>query len=183
MHWHQGTAYRYASWMPIALNGSQPYTKPPYYANMFIARFLGDSGKTQLAQYLLEDADENNVAYAAYEENQLKRVALLNMQEYNATSSGSGSGSKREADHYVPRPYTTFKFPSPKGVEWAKVTKLWAPEAQANQTVTFDGYSYAYELAKGKPVKVRNDESYVRAEKGQFSVDVEATGAVIVTLI
>ncbi|KAI8632144.1 family 79 glycoside hydrolase [Xylariaceae sp. FL1651] len=175
IHYHQGTSFRYASWLPIAVNETKPFVKPPYYGNVFAARFIGPSGKTQINHHLLGDPlhpDEHNVAYAAYDDGKLARVALLNILEFNGTQSGEDE-----------RPFTTFSFPAPTGVSIARVARLWAPQAHENTTIIFDGYTYSYEQGKGKPLMVSDDEELVHAQDGVFSVDVEASGAAIITVL
>jgi hypothetical protein len=168
MHFHQGTGYRYASWQPIIINGTTPVTKPPYYGNIFVARFIGNSGRTQIVNYPLEGP--SNVAYGAYEDSKLARLALLNLDIYNLSSANGAS-----------RPTTTFTFPAPDGCQSAKVTLLTAPEATSNSSITFGGYSYDYDRAQGRPVKVADDDTTISPANGVFSVGVGASQAVIVT--
>ncbi|KAF2098183.1 family 79 glycoside hydrolase [Rhizodiscina lignyota] len=169
LHFHQGTAYRYASWQPVTVNGTAPLTKPPYYGNIFVARFIGSSNNTQIMNYPLDG--ESNVAYAAYDGGKLARMAFLNMDIYNLTASAG-----------APKPSNTFVFNAPSWATSAEVTKLTAPEATSNTTITFGGYSYDYNLAKGRPVKVSNGTSMIMPNNGVFSVEVAASEAVIVAL-
>ncbi|KAF2102196.1 family 79 glycoside hydrolase [Rhizodiscina lignyota] len=167
IHLHQGTSYRYGSWQPIEVNGTGPLTKPAYYGNVFVARFLGNSGDTQIANFPLEG--EHNVAYAAYDGGKLARLAFLNMLEYNGTSQGT-------------RPTTCFSFEAPKGCGSAKLTRLTAPMATSNDTITFGGYAYDYKYAKGKPVKLFEANERISPQKGAFNVEVGASEAVIISL-
>lgn len=169
MHFHQGTGYRYASWQPIPINGTGPLTKPPYYGNIFVTRFLGNSGKTRIVNYALNSSA--NVAYAAYDDGKLARFAFLNFNIYNLTAANG-----------APRPNNTFTFPAPDGCQSAEVTLLTAPEATSNSSITIGGYSYDYDLAGGRAVKVAEGDTTIRPVDGVFSVDVGASQAVMVTL-
>ena len=112
----------------------------------------------------------SNVAYAAYDGGKLARMALLNMEIYNLTTSNGT------------RPSNMFTFDAPEDVNSAEVTRLTAPEATSNSSITFGGYSYDYDKAMGKPVKVGNGTSTVEAQDGKFSIEVAASEAVIVSL-
>lgn len=170
---HQGTSYRYASWLPIQVNDTAPHVRPPYYGNIFVSRFIGSSGKTRIANFPLND--HVNVAYAAYDDGKLARIVFLNMKEYNATRTEDG--------HIECRPVTTFRFPAPDGFTQARLARLWAPNAHETTDITIDGVSYSYENGLGKPFRVKNDARIIEAKDGKFSVRVEASGAVMITLI
>lgn len=169
MHFHQGTGYRYASWQPITINGTAPLTKPPYYGNIFVARFVGNSGKTQIVNYPLEGSV--NVAYGAYDDGKLARLVFLNFNIFNLSLADGAA-----------RPNNTFTFPAPEWANSAEVTLLTAPEATSNSSITFGGYSYDYNLAEGRPVKVAAGDTTIKPVNGMFSVDVGASQAVMVTL-
>jgi hypothetical protein len=177
MHLHQGTSYRYAAWLPIAVNGTGPLVKPPYYGHVFVAKFLGSSPTTQINNVDLNS--EYYSAYAAYESGKLCRVAVLNLLTWdppNSTDTGSSGGASG-------RPSTTFDLGSLPGYKSATVELFTAPGATSNTSITVAGVSYDYELAQGKAVRVGKDIAatlYPDAD-GSFSVDVEASQAVIVT--
>lgn len=60
--------------------------------------------------------------------------------------------------------------------------RLSANGSDAITGVTFDGYSYAAELAEGKPVRMNNvtrGEQIAVGKDGKVNVKVESSGAVI----
>ncbi|KAH8705719.1 glycoside hydrolase family 79 protein [Talaromyces proteolyticus] len=179
MHMHQGTAYRYGAWMPISQNGVGPSTNPPYYGHTMVSKFIGNSTKTQINNIDLKS--DFHSAYAAYEDGELARVVLLNLQEWNP-SGGVNATNATDPSVQALRPNTTFTLDSVIGYSYATVELLTAPGALSTKNITMAGVSYDYELAEGKPVKVGNEVAEViRPQKnGTFSVSVGAsTGALL----
>lgn len=84
---HQGTDYRYQAWQPIVTSNVTIGTKAPYYGNIAVAAFLGDTTpqapKVSVANLRLPSEEES--AYAAYVGGELRKVIVINMREYNAT--------------------------------------------------------------------------------------------------
>ena len=178
LHLHQGTSYRYAAWLPIVVNGTGPLVKPPYYGHIFVEKFLGPSKTTQI-----DNIDLNSdyySAYAAYESGTLSRVAILNLLAWDPPNSTDASTSPGAT---VDRPAATFNLASPQGYKSATVELLTAPGATSDANITVAGISYDYALAQGRGVRVGKDvvTTLQPGEYGSFSVDVEASQAVIVT--
>lgn len=152
VHMHQGTDYRYASWQPIETNKTSKGTKAPYYGNIAVANMLGNllHGKVQIVNLPLEDEFES--AYAAYVDGMLKRIAVLNMHQYNYTVNGTS-----DILNPVPRPSRSYAFnvPSYCGEE-VEVKRLMANGSDAISGITWDGTSYNWELDNGKPVRLQN---------------------------
>ncbi|KAI1408954.1 glycoside hydrolase family 79 protein [Hypoxylon sp. FL1857] len=157
VHFHMGTDYRYASWQPIDTDKTSIGTKAPYYGNIAAAAFLGKAG-TRVAQVPLAGPQvnpETDVAYAAFDENnKLSRILALNMHAYNYTLNGTGSlGSLNP----VQRPVRGYTFAGVHAESTqATVRRLRANGSDAVTGITWDGYSYNYELDYGKPVKLDN---------------------------
>ncbi|KAI0849644.1 glycoside hydrolase family 79 protein [Daldinia vernicosa] len=160
VHFHMGTDYRYASWQPIATNKTTVGTKPPYYGNIAAAAFLGSAG-TLVAPAPLSSGNNNadadtDVAYAAYEPDggALARILVLNLRAYNYTLNGTGG----EELNPVPRPLRRYRFITGlgAGLEEALVRRLRANGSDAVTGVSWDGWSYDYELDRGKPVRLEN---------------------------
>lgn len=176
VHMHQGTNYRYQSWQPIDTNITTKGTKPPYYGNIMVATMLGDLTKTNVSISDVELGSEQNSAYAAYVNGQLKRIAVIQMTSYNYTGSS-------EVRHGV-----MFNFTLPPGTiaKTIGVQRLLANGSDAVSGVTFDGYSYNYELNNGMPVLLNN---VTRAEtiqvglNGSFSVQLPFSSAAILNLL
>jgi hypothetical protein len=134
---------------------------------------------------LSSDAAES--AYAAHYaprggKNQLARLMVINMHGYNTTVDGSG------LDPLPTPPVRTlrnFRF-DVEGVRdgvSATVHRLMANGSDAITGITWDGWSYNYDLNEGKGVKLGNvtvgEKVVVRG--GQVAVDVADSSAVILS--
>jgi hypothetical protein len=175
VHMHQGTDYRYASWQPVETNKTIIGTKPPYYGNIAVAAMLGDltSGSVQIANLPLES--EFEAAYAAYVDEQLVRIAIINMREYNYTVNGTSS-----VLNPIPRPSHVYSFEVP-GEGDVDVKTLYANGSDAISGITWDGWSYNWELEEGQAVKLHNVTTGERLKiaGGMVNVTVEDSTAVI----
>lgn len=153
VHMHQGTDYRYASWQPVQTNKTSIGTKAPYYGNIAVAAMLGNlvKGEVQIANLPLEGVEES--AYAAYVDGKLRRVAVVNMREYNYTVNGTS-----DVLNPVPRPVQNYTFAVSKDCagEWLGVKRLYANGSDAVSGITWDGWSYNWDLDHGKPVRLHN---------------------------
>lgn len=175
VHMHQGTNYRYAAWQPVETDLESIGTKAPYYGSIAVAAFLGDltQGKVSISDIELGTTYES--AYAAYVDDRIERIAVIQMRAYNYTGSGG------------PRPSETYKFQLPEHskCEEVGVQRLSANGSDAITGVTFDGLSYNYELDNGKPVLMENvtvgEKLQVRG--GMFEVEVPWSSAVILNLL
>ena len=177
VHMHQGTNYRYQSWQPIETGKTTKGTKAPYYGNIAVATFLGDiiTATPSIVNLPLPNEDES--AYAAYVDDKLRRVIVINMMEYNATA-----GNK--FINYYPRPIERYEFQLPKGYHGiAEIQRLSANGSDAITGVTFDGYSYNYELNNGIPVLLKNvtrGETVRVGSNGKMYIDIPRSSAAIV---
>jgi hypothetical protein len=175
MHLHQGTSYRYAAWLPIVVNGTGPLVKPPYYGHIFVAKFLRSSNTTQINN--IDLSSDYYSAYAAYESGTLSRVGILNLQAWDPPNSTDASTDATD------RPKTTFNLGPLKDYKSATVELMTAPGATYDTNITVAGMSYDYDLAEGRGVRVGKDivATLHPGSDGSFSVDVEASQAVVVT--
>ncbi|ETN46982.1 uncharacterized protein HMPREF1541_01172 [Cyphellophora europaea CBS 101466] len=177
VHMHQGTNYRYASWQPMSTPNETIGTKAPYYGNIAVASFLGDltSGNTSVANIDLDSI--YNAAYAAYVNDRLERIALIQMQAYNYTESRSNDERPSEA--------FSFTLPSDYGVKEVSVQRLMANGSNAITGITYDGVSYNYELDEGLPVPQDNattGEILKVSEEGVVEVEVPWSSAAVLQL-
>ncbi|KAJ5116011.1 hypothetical protein N7456_000359 [Penicillium angulare] len=174
-HMHQGTDYRYASWQPIQTNKTTIGTKAPYYGNVMVAAMLGGDDSDSDAQVVnLPMAEETDAAYAAYVDGQLSRIALINMVEYNYT----GSDETRPVAKY------SFLLPGTKEKSLS-VQRLMANGSDAITGISWDGWSYNYELKGGEPVRLGNvtiGESVSVDSKGVVELKVPYSSGVILNL-
>jgi len=175
IHFHQGTNYRYQSWQPVETNITAKGTKAPYYGNVAVAAFVGDVGGEDVRVANLPLSGETKAAYAAFVGERLRRVLLVDLSEYNATAGNNYT------DEYA-RPVAEYEV----GVQGFKngrvgLRRLMANGSDAITGITFDGYSYNYELDAGRPVLLQNvtrGETAV-VKNGLVKVDVPASSAVI----
>lgn len=152
VHMHQGTNYPYAAWQPISTPNVTLGTKPPYYGSIAVASMLGDLTKANVSITNIPLSSELESAYAAYINGQVVRVAIINLSEYNYTDSSGAPGKTG------PRPTVTYNISVPRmyGGQRVGVRRLMANGSDAISGVTWDGYSYNWELNKGQPVLLRN---------------------------
>lgn len=178
-HMHQGTDYRYASWQPISTNKTTKGTKAPYYGNIAVAAMLGDltRNSVQVANLPLENDEES--AYAAYNDGTLRRIAVINMREYNYTVNGTSS-----IPNPVPRPSHAYTFQIPSDYSRVTLRRLAANGSDAITGITWDGWSYNWELQQGKPVRLHNVTvgETMRVKRGNITVEVPDSSAVILDL-
>ncbi|EJP64443.1 Glycoside hydrolase, catalytic core [Beauveria bassiana ARSEF 2860] len=153
VHMHQGTNYRYQSWQPVDTHKAPKGTKAPYYGNIAAASALSNllSGNVSVTSLpLVSDAE---AAYAIYEGGRLRRVLAINMRGYNTTKDGAGVNPLPAPK---PRPSRPFFFAVGHVDRLATVQRLMANGSDAITGITYDGWSYNYELDNGKPVRLRN---------------------------
>jgi hypothetical protein len=114
-------------------------------------------------------------AYAAYVNEKLARIAVINMRAYNYTVNGTSS-----VLNPVKRPSQDYSFQVLEECE-VEVKRLYANGSDAISGITWDGWSYNWELDHGKPVRLHNVTvgETVRAEDGLVKVTVQDSTAVI----
>ncbi|KAI7593471.1 glycoside hydrolase family 79 protein, partial [Hortaea werneckii] len=182
VHMHQGTNYRYQSWQPIDTDKTSKGTKAPYYGNIAVAAFLGDLTKSPPSIVNLPLPGEQESAYARYTSGgRVSKLMVINLMEYNATA-----GNNYTNDY--PRPIERYTFQLPSDVGFGKSVKLQRLMANGSDAITgvsFNGYSYNYELDNGKPVILHNVTQGERVDvdkDGRLCVDVPRSSAVILDL-
>lgn len=175
-HMHQGTDYRYASWQPIQTEKTSIGTKPPYYGNIFVAEMVRGGSNVQITNLPLSSDTEG--AYAAYINGKLARIAVVNLLEYNYTNTDPATKA-------APRPNASYTFQVPSGSQSISVRRLIANGSDAITGITWDGYSYNYELDKGRPVRLHNvtiNEKTHVDRNGLVSIDIPYSSAAILTI-
>jgi hypothetical protein len=178
-HMHQGTDYRYASWQPVQTNKTTIGTKAPYYGNAMVAAMLsGDHESDKIRVVNLPLPEETEAAYAAYVNGRLARIAVVNMRQFNYTDEDTGSVSDLSA-----RLGTKYSFQIPHtSAKTISVQRLMANGSDAITGITWDGWSYNYELKSGEPVRQHNvtvGES-VAVKEGVVEIEVPySSGAIL----
>jgi hypothetical protein len=149
---HMGTDYRYAAWQPISTNETTIGTKPPYYGSIAVAAMLGDLTAGEVKVVNLPIGGIYEAAYATYVNETLARIAIINMRQYNYTVNGTSSvpnSVKRQSTEYV------FRVPEYCD-DTVDIKRLSANGSDAISGITWDGWSYNWELKEGKPVRLGN---------------------------
>ncbi|KAI9705734.1 MAG: hypothetical protein M1820_004982 [Bogoriella megaspora] len=183
VHMHQGTNYRYDSWQPIDTNKSSIGTKAPYYGNIAVAAFLGNvsgnaspSTANNISIVNLPLPIPMEAAYAAYNGSTLTKTMIINMQQYNYTNASTEG----------PRPVTRYWFNVPTTCAGtASVQRLMANGSDAITGITWDGWSYNYELRNGMPFRLGNvtvGERSTVGQNGTVYVDVPHSSAAVLNL-
>lgn len=103
-------------------------------------------------------ADQAEAAYAAHftKSQKLGRILVINMHSYNTTVDGAGL---KPLPHVPERPNKTYTFNVGSTVadgQVVQVQRLMANGSDAITGITFDGWSYNWELDAGKPVRLHN---------------------------
>ncbi|KAK3905880.1 hypothetical protein C8A05DRAFT_41265 [Staphylotrichum tortipilum] len=156
VHMHLGTNYRYAPWQPLTTPLSPIGTKAPYYGSITLASALGRGPATVVEIPLNSTANSTGLlpesAYAVYTHSgaRLARLVVINMRGYNTTVGGAG---------LVPLPSPPARGAVEKGTERGgeiAIHRLLANGSDAITGITFDGWSYNWELAEGMPVRLGN---------------------------
>lgn len=201
VHMHMGTNYRYASWQPVETPRATLGTKAPYYGNIAVAAFLGNLriAPVRVAHLPLAGGD-TEAAYAAYVGGTLKRVMIINMNAYNYTNTGTKNSSNQHATDCgcdgstggeqsssgapPPRPARAYSFTVGGGETTARVQRLYANGSDAITGITWDGWSYNYELDKGRPVRLANVTvgETLHVQNGTLVITVPDSQAVLITL-
>ncbi|KAL2012885.1 hypothetical protein VTN00DRAFT_410 [Thermoascus crustaceus] len=173
-HMHQGSDYRYASWQPVQTDKTTLGTKAPYYGNIFVAEMVRGGDNVRVLNLPLPE--ETSAAYAAYVSDKLARIAVINLVEYNYT----------EMDPTAERPSARYAFQVPlTTTEPLSVQRLLANGSNAITGITWDGWSYNYELDGGKPVRLDNvtvGETVSPNKEGVVVIEVPYSSAVILSV-
>lgn len=172
-HMHQGTDYRYASWQPVQTDKTTLGTKAPYYGNIFVAEMVRGGDNVRVLNLPLPE--ETSAAYAAYVDNKLARIAVINLVEYNYT----------DTNPTAERPSAKYAFQVPSTTEPLSVQRLLANGSNAITGITWDGWSYNYELDGGKPVRLDNvtvGETVSPNKEGVVEIEVPYSSAVILNV-
>jgi hypothetical protein len=174
----------YDLWLPVASAGYQPHVFANYYSQPFVADFIGSSGKTTVQQLdvtvFSSDAAADSryahlAAYGAFEDATLQRVALTNLQYWNASGSGSGTA----------RTLTAVDLHVPSGVASVHVDRLGSPRGAGADadSITYAGSQWTYASGGAEVAGVRNDSTTVDVVDGVATVHVWDSEAILVRML
>ncbi|KAA1474784.1 hypothetical protein DENSPDRAFT_349005 [Dentipellis sp. KUC8613] len=132
MFFHQHTnhtdvirAYPYTAFQPVPIEGDGSSVRPMYYGILAFDAALG-RGKSVVSL----SSDAHLPAYALYEGGRLDTVVIVNMNLHNATSAGLDDRSSQ-----------TVTIALPNGAHSVTPHFLTAPGGDAQENITFDGYT------------------------------------------
>lgn len=182
-------ALQYASWQPISTINATIGTKPPYYGNIAVSAFLGNTLTSPVAVANIPLSSYAEAAYAAYSvggatPNTLVRAIVINMHTYNTTVDGTGLGVASNVTQRITRQYT-FDVQGQPGDRVA-VQRLSANGSDAISGITWDGWSYNYELDVGRPVRLTNvttGETVTVRGDGTIVVSVPDSSAAVLNFV
>lgn len=185
INYHMGKNYWYSAWQPVNTTTSPIGTRAPYYGNLAAAAILGDltSDKVQIAELNTSSPDGSKSAYSLYHDGSLAKLVAINLQEYNFTKSGVATDAELND---ASRGYSTFSFslgPAYDGKS-LNVRRLLAPGADSITGITWDGYTFNYEVDNGKASRLSNVTygETIEVSDGKASISVQDSSAVVLEL-
>lgn len=165
-------AYLPRMWLPVESAGEYPQVYSNYYAPILVGDFIGNSGSPTMAK--IDTSGNLNIsAYTAFEHGIAKRVAIVNMEYWNLTSSGT------------PRPAEKIQLKVPRDVKSVIVARLsssYGAGADAS-TITYNGSQWTYESLGNEVPGVRDDGDRLDVVDNVASFTVDASSAVLVSLV
>ncbi|KID89366.1 glycoside hydrolase family 79 protein [Metarhizium guizhouense ARSEF 977] len=188
VHMHQGTNYRYQAWQPVATDLAAIGTKAPYYASITAAHMTRRAARVPVSiSHVPLSSDAAESAYAAHcasrsGEKHLARLMVVNMHGYNTTVGGAGLEPLPSPPPRTVRKYK-FRVEGVRDGVRASVHRLMANGSDAITGITYDGWSYNYDLDEGRGVRLTNvtvGEKIV-VEGGEVVVHVADSSAVILS--
>lgn len=160
-------------WLPVASGDSEAQVFASYYAQPFVTDFVGSSGRTRVSQLDITGESTGNWAgYAAFEGDVPTRLAFVNLNYWNSSSSTTGRASQ------------TITVEVPAGVTSVTVDLLSSPlgAGASADTITYGGSQWTYESLGKEVTGVRNDTETLHVENGQVNITIYQSSAVLVHL-
>ncbi|KAI9669879.1 MAG: hypothetical protein M1831_006914 [Alyxoria varia] len=154
-------------WLPVDSAGLRAEVFPPYYAQPFAADFIGRSGGRTCVSNL-QTGFPNVPGYAAYEGDQLARLAFVNLNVWDG-SNGI-------------RPVRNIPLELPEAVTSIRLDFLSSPNgAHARDgSITYAGSQWTRESEGNEVRDVRRDSRTLPVNGGRVTVRVPASSAVLV---
>lgn len=172
VHYQQlfAETYQPLLWLPVAYRGRAPHVTANFYSQPFVGDFMGNSGALTVAALNATPSQDQVAAYAAFESGTPKRVAVVNMEYWNETSSET-ERSRVDIRLSVPGEVTsvTVKYLSSPLGAGADAT-----------TITYGGSQWTYESVGMEVPNVRNDTASLSVSDGIVTVSVNASSAALV---
>lgn len=158
-------------WFPVRAGNVSAQVLANFYAQPFVADFVGATGTAQVRHVPLEP---NVASYVAYEGGAPKRVAIVNLKYWSKCLSRGTARAAQKVHVEVPG-----------GVRRVKVVHLTSGKgagAKAN-TITYGGSQWTYENLGKEVTGARSDGDVINVEGGSVIVPVQASEAVILHLL
>ncbi len=164
-------------------------TKAPYYGSIAVAAMLRNSATRPVSISSIPLSSDQEAAYAAHhspgtnKSGKLARIMVLNMRGYNTTVDGAGLEPLPSPDERRSKKYSFDVGQSFRNGQEVVVQRLLANGSDAITGITFDAWSYNYELEQGKPVRLTNvtyGETAV-VNDGVVTVEVPDSSAALLT--
>ncbi len=170
-HLQQAMSSGFSLWLPAPSGNTSAQVLASYYAQPFVADFVGAAGNVQVKNVPLEP---NVAAYVAYEGGTPRRVAIVNLQYWSKCRSKDASRRAQRVRVQVPL-----------GVDKVKVVHLTSPKgaSASASSMTYAGSQWTYDSMGREVTGVRNDGDVLAVEGGVVDVSVKASEAVILHFI
>ncbi|KUI64548.1 Beta-glucuronidase [Cytospora mali] len=168
--------YQPIMWLPVEYLGESPHVTANYYSQPLIADFIGSSGTTTMTQLNITSAEEvaNVSAYAAFEDGSPKRIAVVNLDYWNQTSSD------------IDRPSVSIdlSIPSSLGVTTVTVNYLSSPVGAGADadTITYAGSQWTYDSLGIEVTDVRDDTETISVVNNIATITVNSSSAALISL-
>lgn len=173
VHYQQLFAYGYQPimWLPVEYLGMAPHVTANFYSQPFIGDFIGSSGAATMVQLNVTPVQDNVAAYAAFESGTPKRVAVVNLNFWNETSSGTDRDS------------VSIELSVPSDVSTVTVDHLSSPAGAGADatTITYGGSQWTYESVGAEVTGVRDDTETLAVADGLVTITVNSSSAVLVS--
>lgn len=164
-------AYLPRMWLPVKSAGEDPQVYSNYYAPILVGDFIGSSRSATMSR--IDSSGNLNIsAYAAFEDGVAKRVAIVNMEYWNLTSSGTA------------RPAEKIQLKLPRNVNSVTIAKLNSPYGAGADasTITYNGSQWTYESLGKEVPGVRHDSAKINVIEDTASFTIDASSALLISL-
>ena len=148
-------------------NGQIPRVRPPLYGQLVAADVIGRHENVQVKPLDLGLGDLS--AYAVYESGVLSRYVVINLNEWNSTTSYT-------------RPTRKVSLGVPRDVRSGEIIRLSGPGAGSDTGTTWGGYSWNY-TTDGRLGQFGKQQTWlVHPRSGYVNLDIPSTEAIVVQL-
>ncbi|KAK9436494.1 glycoside hydrolase family 79 [Metarhizium brunneum] len=175
---------QYQAFQPIDTNKTSKGTKAPYYGSIGVAAALGGLITSSVSVSSIPMPSDQEAAYLIFERGNLKRLMVINMHGYNTTKDGAGTEPLPNTPGRMSRGFSFAARNLARDVS-IREQRLMTNGSDAITGVTFDEWSYNWELDNGKPVRLDNVTTgeTVRSKQGVITVMVPDKMVVVVVVV